>query len=112
MVLLPAMKRVLFFCVIAVFLQTNALAGGPGTPAAVVQLKARVVESGSNEDLSGVRVSIPELNIEVYTDKNGNFELPVPVASDVLVSFSFVSYEPVLLQASAVASGVVNLQPR
>ena len=89
----------------------NALAGGPGSPVAVVQLKARVVESGSNEDLSGVRVTVPDFNIEVYTDKNGNFELPMPVPSDVIIQFSFVSYEPLSLPASAVVEGTVNMQP-
>ena len=53
----------------------------------------QVFESGSDDDLTGVRVEVLGTDIVVYTDAEGRFEIPELSGSDIQVKFSFISFE-------------------
>lgn len=92
------MKWTIF--ILALFIQTSMFANGfPGKSNA--SLTGVVLESGSNETLAGVRVSIVGSEIFTFSDKDGKFELPEVPAGTLQLSFSLVSFEKNKIEITA-----------
>lgn len=72
-----------------------------------------VIEQGTQEELTGVRVQVVGTDQIVYTDKDGHFEISGTNGSDVTLKFSFVSFEDQEQTISLKADeAVVELLPR
>jgi hypothetical protein len=56
-------------------------------------LSGQVFESGSDDDLTGVRVEVVGTDIVVYTDAEGRFEIPEVDGKDIRIKFSYISFE-------------------
>jgi hypothetical protein len=97
--------RLTFFChmifravfVVFVFLNLSALANeGPGSES-LIHVFGHVTEEGTGEELTGACIRIKGTDQEVYTGRNGEFELPVGVTPGTELEISFVSFETVTL---------------
>jgi len=83
------------------------LAGpGPGKPA---EIRGKVLDQNSGEELTGVRVEIPELGIVTYTDKHGEFVIPAAASSELTFHLSLVSFQNELFLFSE-QSGTSDLE--
>jgi outer membrane receptor for ferrienterochelin and colicins len=60
---------------------------------ATTTLSGQVIEAGSAEKLTGVRVTVKGTDVFTYTDRDGNFELSNVPAGQVELLFSLVSFE-------------------
>jgi hypothetical protein len=58
-----------------------------------VNFYGMVVEEATGEPLTGVQVYIPEIDQEVYTDFDGNFELNNLKPGEYNVEISFISFK-------------------
>lgn len=70
--------------------------GGENLPMTVIS--GSVLESGTSEQLTGVKVSIAGTDIFTYTDRYGYYELPNVPVGPVVLEFSLVSFEPARLE--------------
>ena len=74
------------------------------------------MESGTNETLPGVRVSIAGTDIFTFSDKDGLFSFEGAPAGDLLISFQLVSFEfgQVQFQSNMISENTIvfELMPR
>ena len=70
----------------------NQLTIAPSIKMADITVRGRVTDADKGEGLPGVSVVVKGSTRGTTTDANGNYQLPVPDASSILV-FSFVGYE-------------------
>ena len=56
-------------------------------------IKGKVIDQQTGEALTGVKVKIPELNVETYTDFEGSFKINSLKPGDYKIQTSFISYE-------------------
>ncbi len=61
-------------------------------PATVVY-SGNVIDSETGESLTGVKINVPELGIDTYTDFDGNFEFSGSPNQDYTISVSYISYK-------------------
>lgn len=101
------MKTVFF--ILAFGIAFCSFGHGGGSPV-MTSLTGTVLEAGTTEQLTGVKVSIPGTDIFTYTDRNGFYELPNIPLGTVTLEFSLVSFEPVKMNVdlSQSALSVVN----
>ena len=64
-------------------------------------IKGIVLDMKSGETLAGVKVVIAELNMEVYTDLDGNFEFENVVKDIYHLESEMISYEKKKLKVNA-----------
>ena len=83
----------LFLIATAIFFSLTCFGNG-GNNRPVTILSGNVVESGTSEQLTGVKVSVAGTDLFTYTDRYGNFEIPNVPAGQVVLEFSLVSFEP------------------
>ena len=60
---------------------------------ATTSIKGKIIDQKTGEALTGVKVKIPELNVETYTDFEGSFKINSVKAGDYKIQTSFISYE-------------------
>jgi len=60
---------------------------------ATTSIKGKVIDQQTGEALTGVKVKIPELNVETYTDFEGSFKINKVKTGDYKIQTSFISYE-------------------
>lgn len=70
------------------------------TPATFVTIKGVVLDKYTNEALVGVKVIIPELDMKVYTDLDGNFEFKDVLKSEYILESEMISYKKQNLKVS------------
>lgn len=64
-----------------------------------VVFSGKIVDSESKESLAGVRVSLANSNMVVFTDFDGNFKIEIPTEEVVEkeIKVSYISYEETLV---------------
>jgi len=60
---------------------------------ATTSIKGKVIDQQTGEALTGVKVKIPELNVETYTDFEGSFKINKVKTGNYKIQTSFISYE-------------------
>jgi hypothetical protein len=71
----------------------------------------KIVDSFSKEALAGVKISIENTDITVYSDFDGNFEIALPENTDLSkVKVSYISYEEKTINLSS-ASEEIEIKP-
>lgn len=60
---------------------------------ATTSIKGKVIDQQTGEALTGVKVKIPGLNVETYTDFEGSFKINKVKPRDYKIQTSFISYE-------------------
>ena len=60
---------------------------------ATTSIQGKVIDQQTGEALTGVKIKIPELNVETYTDFEGSFKINSVKAGDYKIQTSFISYE-------------------
>jgi len=73
-------------------------------------LSGVVIDSQSGEVLTGVKVHIPELNMDAYTDFDGKFEFSVKNGENYTIEASYVSYQDKSLSAEAAPKSKVKVK--
>jgi protocatechuate 3,4-dioxygenase beta subunit len=56
-------------------------------------IKGKVIDKETGEALTGVKVKIPGLDVETYTDFEGNFKIDQVKPGDYKIYTSFISYQ-------------------
>src|SRR6185436_15943229 len=105
-----------FFITSLILLSSLAtLANGDPAKSSMSSVSGVVKEAGSDELLTGVRVSIIGTDIFTYTDRDGNFSLQGIPTGKVELAFSLVSFEKLALDLPVLESPgdlVVHLESR
>ncbi|MFM9985100.1 MAG: carboxypeptidase-like regulatory domain-containing protein [Flavobacteriales bacterium] len=83
-----------FLLVILAILLSQASYGHGGATRPVTVLSGNVLESGTTEQLTGVKVSVAGTDLFTYTDRYGYYEIPNVPAGQIVIEFSLVSFEP------------------
>ena len=75
-------------------------------------LSGVVIDSQSGEVLTGVKVHIPELNKDAYTDFDGKFNFSVKPGKKYTINASYLSYQEKSISAEAEPNSMlkVNLE--
>jgi len=60
---------------------------------ATTSIQGKVIDKQTGEALTGVKVKIPELDVETYTDFEGSFKIKSLKAGNYKIQTSFISYE-------------------
>ncbi len=82
------------------------------TESANVTISGKIVDSMSKEALAGVKISIENSDITVYTDLEGNFQFSLPQsASSNNLKVSYISYEEKTLNLSDVEKNEIEINP-
>jgi hypothetical protein len=72
----------------------------------------KVIDSLSKEALAGVKITIENTNITVYSDFEGNFEIALPENATLNnVQVSYISYEEKTLTVSEVSKDSIEINP-
>jgi hypothetical protein len=76
-------------------------------------LSGKVYDSQTGELLAGVRISVPETNLQAYTDFDGVFHLTIPSNLEhQILNVNFISYEPtVVLFSEVTANNSIRISP-
>lgn len=69
-----------------------------------------VVDSESGEVLTGVKVHIPEINKETYTDFDGKFSFSVDNGSNLTIQASYLSYHDKTLSSGSQTNKNIKLE--
>ncbi len=73
-------------------------------------LKGKIVEEGSDQTLSGVKVIIQGSDLFTYTDENGEFVFENLPSGDVNVVFSLVSFQNASIEVKVEAGQESNVE--
>ncbi len=60
---------------------------------ATVTYTGSVIDSKTGEALTGVKINVPELGIDTYTDFDGNFHFTGTPNEDYTIEVSYISYK-------------------
>ena len=66
---------------------------GKGNPSTIISIKGIVLDEHTGEALAGVKVVVTELDQEVYTDLDGNFEFENLLKDTYNIETEMISYE-------------------
>lgn len=93
--MIPSMKLKSIYLFMIAFLLTGILYanGGESKDPQVISLKGVVVDKDSKEALVGVKVIIEELDLELYTNLQGQFELKDVTPGQYNFQVSYISYK-------------------
>ncbi len=69
----------------------------------LITIKGKVVDKSTGEGLAGVTVNIDGTNVTVYTDFEGNFEIPAIEAGNYKFIMKYISYR--LLKIEKIFTG-------
>ncbi len=60
-----------------------------------IVFSGKIVDAGSQESLAGVKVSLANSNLVVFTDFEGNFKIEIPAKemTEKEIKVSYISYE-------------------
>ncbi len=99
----------MFLAAIALMISISSFGNGEESRPVTV-LSGNVLESGTSEQLTGVKVSVAGTDIFTYTDRFGFYELPNVPLGQVTLEFSLVSFEPSRLEIDLekVSAPVIN----
>lgn len=64
-----------------------------GAPEVPTSLSGQVIDQNTNESLAGVRVEIQGTDLVAYTDFDGNFRFENLNNPDLVICFSYTSYQ-------------------
>jgi hypothetical protein len=79
---------------------------------ASVTYSGKIVDSMSQEALAGVKISIGNTDITVYTDFEGNFSFQLPKNTDISnVKVSYISYEEKTINLSQASTTSIEINP-
>ncbi|MGC8718102.1 MAG: carboxypeptidase regulatory-like domain-containing protein [bacterium] len=105
------LKLLGLFVILAIF--TTGLDGcsgcNPPTPSGSGSISGTVRDSGNNNPLSGVTVSISGTNLSATTDSNGNYQIPNVPAGTKTVTASKSGYNPQSRQVNIPSGGTVTV---
>ena len=87
----------MFLASLALMISLSSLGNGEENRLVTI-LSGNVLESGTSEQLTGVKVSVLGTDIFTYTDRYGFYELPNVPLGPVVLEFSLVSFEPSKLE--------------
>ena len=75
------------------YADNNIADKGKGNPPTIISIKGIVLDKISGEALAGVKVVVTELDKEVYTDLDGNFEFENLLKDIYNIETEMISYE-------------------
>lgn len=73
------------------------------------QLTGKVTDRLTGENLAGVKIEILDGNFVVYSDFDGNFELPIAY-KDSEISVSYISYEKEIIETAKLLTGYCDIK--
>ncbi len=77
-----------------------------------ITISGKIVDSMSKEALVGVKISIENSDVTVYTDFEGNFQFSVPQSTSLNnLKVSYISYEEKTLNLSSVETNEIEINP-
>ncbi len=92
---------ILFMSMLVIGIQTNSMAanddeskkGHENNTTMTTTIKGKVIDQETGEALTGVKVKIPGLDVETYTDFEGTFKIKQVKPDDYKILTSFISYQ-------------------
>jgi protocatechuate 3,4-dioxygenase beta subunit len=92
---------ILFMSMLIIGINLNSMAadddenknGHENNTTMTTNIKGKVIDKETGEALTGVKVKIPGLNVETYTDFEGTFKIKQVKPGDYKISTSFISYQ-------------------
>ncbi len=108
------MKKIISLFAIVILLGTPALADNNGktskkSTASTTSIKGVVLDKLTGEALAGVKVMIPELKQQVYTDLEGKFEFKNISKDSYTIESEMISYENHRQKVDACTNGIVKI---
>lgn len=75
------------------YADNNITDRGKGNPSTIISIKGIVLDKDTGEALAGVKVVVTELDMEVYTDLDGNFEFENLFKDTYNIESEMISYK-------------------
>jgi hypothetical protein len=93
---------ILFMSMLVVGVNINSMAANDddnknsheeNTTTMTTSIKGKVIDKETGEALTGVKIKIPGLDVETYTDFEGSFQINQVKPGNYKISTSFISYQ-------------------
>jgi hypothetical protein len=86
------------------------LANNPSTEQTAIIINGKIVDSGSQENLVGVKVSIANTNLVAFTDFEGKFSFEIPAnLQESEIKVSYISYEETTVKLNGKDDTLIEL---
>ncbi|HNQ69042.1 MAG TPA: carboxypeptidase-like regulatory domain-containing protein [Bacteroidales bacterium] len=83
-----------------------------GNSVSAVTYSGKITDSLSKEALTGVKISIENTDITVYSDLDGNFTINLPEnLSSRNLKISYISYEEKIMNMSELTNDSIEINP-
>ncbi len=80
--------------------------------ATTITINGKIIDSMSQESLTGVKVRIGDTEYTAYTDFDGNFEISIPSnLKNEEIKISYISYEEVIVNLSNTEKLIIEINP-
>ncbi|MDD3741122.1 MAG: carboxypeptidase-like regulatory domain-containing protein [Bacteroidales bacterium] len=83
-----------------------------GNSVSTTSYSGKITDSLSKEALTGVKISIENTDITVYSDLEGNFTINLPEnTSSRNLKISYISYEEKTMDMTEITNGSIEINP-